>query len=169
MKVMVDDSKPDGHIDRCWTETTYDGKPGSMKLEVPGHWHKYHDEYMEVLRGRMTLYLEGTGSVVLAAGDERLKIPRWHVHSFAAFEGEEAVLKELTDPSGEFKAEFFRNATQSGSMNITDALRAFWEGDAYVSLPGNIKLLDQAFIAVAGTIAKFFWPAKRTYKAYPEM
>jgi len=169
MRVMLDDSMPEGHLDRQWTETTYDGKEGSAKLEVPGHWHKYHDEYMEILSGRMNFYLEGSGSVIVSAGDARLKIPRWHVHSFAAFPGEACVLKELTDPSGDFKAEFFRDITQSGQMTVLGALRSFYNGDAYVSLPGNFKIIDQVFIAIAGTIARFFQPATRVYKSYPNL
>jgi hypothetical protein len=42
----------------------------------------------------------------VAAGDNRMKIPRWHVYSCSAFEGEECVLKELTDLVGDFKAEW---------------------------------------------------------------
>ncbi len=39
---------------------------------------------------------------------------------------------------------FFNDLLSQGpDVKIPHALRVFWDGDTYPSLPGNIKLLDQ--------------------------
>jgi hypothetical protein len=43
-------------------------------------------------------------TTIFAAGVEPVFIPRWHVHSSTSFRGEEMVLKERTDPTGDHKA-----------------------------------------------------------------
>ncbi len=148
MRFLIDHSKPEDSIDHAWNEATYDGKPDSDLLEAPGHWHKYHDEYMQVLEGRISFTLEGK-TCVLSAGDPALKLPRGLVHSFKCFKGERATLKVCTDPAGDFKELFFRDFFQIGKPGFWIAMRAFYDGDTYISLPGNIKIVDQVVGAVS--------------------
>lgn len=103
---------------------------------------QYHDEVMEVLNGRMKFYVNGK-EIIGSAGDEPLIIPRWTVHGFAVFEGEKVTFTEKTVPSGDYKALFFQDIFQAGSPGLLMALRAFYDGDTYIALPGNIKILDQ--------------------------
>ena len=148
LRFFIDHSKPEDSIDHAWTEASYDGKADSDLLEVGAHWHKYHDEYMQVLEGRMSFTLEGK-TTVLSAGDPALKLPRGHVHSAICFKGERTTVKERTDPAGDFKQLFFRDLLQSGKPGFWIAMRAFYDGDTYVSLPGNVKIVDQVVSAAS--------------------
>ena len=160
MRFFVDHSQPADSLNHHWTQTSYDGKPESDLLQIPKHWHKHHDEFMEVIEGRMTFYLEGKGEVILSAGDPVLKIPRWYVHAFQAFPGEPVTFKEYTNPPGDYKETFFRDFFQKPSPSFLMAMRAFYDGDTYVGLPGNLKIIDQVFMNLVGTIARAFAPAK---------
>jgi hypothetical protein len=42
-----------------------------------------------------------------------------------------------------------------GAINMVSAFRAFYHGDTYIALPGNIKLLDQAFTWSIGGIVSW--------------
>lgn len=103
---------------------------------------QYHDEVMEVLDGRMKFFVGGK-EIIVSAGDEPLIIPRGTVHGFTVIEGEKVSFTEKTVPSGNFKALFFQDMFQAGYPGLLMALRAFYDGDTYVALPGNIKILDQ--------------------------
>jgi hypothetical protein len=50
---------------------------------------------------------------------------------------------EKTLPSGVFKALFFQDVFQAGAPGPATALRAFYEGDTYIALPGGLKIVDQ--------------------------
>ena len=63
---------------------------------------QYHDEWIVLSKGRASVTLEGK-KMLISAGDNPVFIPRWHSHSMLAMKGEEMVLKETTDPTGEFK------------------------------------------------------------------
>ena len=154
-----DDSQKPDSMNYHWSETLYDGQPDSLVPAVPSHWHKYHDEHMEVTRGRVELTAEGK-TTILKAGDPKLVIPRWHVHGFSFIKGEAATLKEYTDPPGNFKDDFFENLYDDGELNFTSLLRGCYRGDTYLSLPGGIQLLDQVFMNVAGSIVSYFYPQK---------
>lgn len=97
-----DRSKPEGSIDKYWTESEYTGEPGTEPMVVPRHWHKYHDEYWEVLEGRVKVYTGGE-EFVMTVGDPQRTTPRRTVHGLTAFKGERMVLKESTTPNGPFK------------------------------------------------------------------
>lgn len=159
MLFKIDDSQPLDSIHHHWTETLYDGEPDSLVPVVPSHWHKYHDEIMEVTRGRVEFTADGN-STILTPGDPPIVIPRWHVHGFSFFKGEPATVKEKTDPTGEFKENFFENIYDDGESHVISLLRGCYHGDAYLSLPGGFKLLDQVFMNVAGGIASYFFPQK---------
>ncbi|PTD02303.1 hypothetical protein FCULG_00011933, partial [Fusarium culmorum] len=120
---------------------TYDGTLGGDPFFVPPHWHKYHDEHITVLEGRMTITLDGKATVATPETGTMF-VPRRSVHSFRGFPGEKTVFEERNQPSGEYKA-----------------LAAF-DGDLYASLPFGSKLIDQLFISVFGFVAKLFAPAK---------
>ncbi|RDW60661.1 hypothetical protein BP6252_12044 [Coleophoma cylindrospora] len=154
-------AKAENDIDRHWTEVTYDGKLDSDVLVVPTHWHKHHDEMMEVLEGRLKIYLDGKEHIV-AAGDPPMLIPRRHRHGVSVFEGERVRVTEKTIPAGEFKALFFQDMFQAGSPGVFKVFRASYDGDGYISLPGNIQLVDEVFITVVGFISKFFVAPKPT-------
>ncbi|CZR62972.1 uncharacterized protein PAC_12869 [Phialocephala subalpina] len=155
IRLFADHDAPGDSIEKFWSETSYDGKPGSDLFFIPPHWHKYHDEIFTLTKGRAAVTVEGK-TTILAAGDKPVFIPRWHVHSFTSFEGEEMVLKERTDPTGPFKGLFFNDIFSTGVFRgfSLHALRCFYDGDTYVGLPGNIKTIDQAFIFLVGGFAK---------------
>uniref|UniRef100_A0A4E9DU38 Cupin type-2 domain-containing protein n=1 Tax=Gibberella zeae TaxID=5518 RepID=A0A4E9DU38_GIBZA len=139
---------------------TYDGTLGGEPFFVPPHWHKYHDEHITVLEGRMTITLDGKATVATPETGTMF-IPRWSVHSFRGFPGEKTVFEERNQPSGEYKALFFNDVFQCGKPpNLWLALRAAFDGDLYASLPFGSKVIDQLFISVFGFVAKLFAPAK---------
>ena len=119
-----------------------------------------HDEYMSVLEGRVEFMLDGN-KILLQAGDPELFFPRRHVHSFKFFKGEPAVLKERTSAgAGSLKEDFFENLLDNDSLNFWATIRACYDGDAYLSLPGGFNLVDQVFVRVVGGFGKFMWPQK---------
>lgn len=168
----ADDSIPETDKLHNWSETTYDGQPGSFCPNIPNHWHKYHDEYMEVLEGTVTFTIDGKKTTVHAGSGEVLFVPRMAVHGFTFVKGVKTVLKEYTNPVGDFKEayvygslpqevraakspltcreRFFRDVMQTATDHgpkILMAIRAFREGDTYVALPGGFKAVDQAVSA----------------------
>ncbi|KAI1498338.1 hypothetical protein F5X99DRAFT_393779 [Biscogniauxia marginata] len=152
--LYMDPEAPIDSIDRFWSEVEYDGKPDSDLFTIPKHWHKYHDEIFVLKKGRGAVTVEGK-TTILEAGGEPLLIPRWNVHSFTSFKGEAMTLKERTDPTGEHKALFFNDLYSQGVViGLLHMLRTFFDGDTYPSLPGNIKIVDQAFMSVFGVLAK---------------
>jgi len=116
---------------------------------------------MEVLEGKMINdILPGRQEIVASAGDPPVLIPRGHVHGFTVIKGQTARFTERTKPSGTFKAHFFQDLFQQGSPGFLMAMRAFYDGDTFVSLPGGFKTLDYVFLSIVGFIAKAFVPAK---------
>ncbi|KAH8812719.1 hypothetical protein F5884DRAFT_315683 [Xylogone sp. PMI_703] len=159
MRIFIDHSKSVQDVGRNWCETTYDGMEGSDIVAVPGHWHKHHDEILEVTEGQMKFFVNGK-EIIVRAGDEPLIVPRGTVHSFTVIKGVRVTFVEKNAPPGEYKALFFQDMFQASSPGLLMALRVFYEGDTYIALPGNIKILDQAFMKVFGFIAKGFVPPK---------
>lgn len=160
---MYDDTKPKDSIEHNWSEASYDGKPDSWVPEIGTHWHRYHDEYMQVIQGRVKFTLDGK-EIVLNAGDTPTKIPRYVVHGFKFYEGEPATLKEYTDPVGSFKQEFFEDLFHEGpisELSFLQVVRVFYDGDTYIALPGNIRILDQLFTWTVGYIASWIVPRKK--------
>jgi mannose-6-phosphate isomerase-like protein (cupin superfamily) len=157
MFFKADDAIDPSSIQHRWTEVYYDGKPDSWVPEIGGHWHKHHDEYMNVLSGRVAFTLDGK-TVILKPGDAPLHISAWHVHSFKFFKGEPSVLVERTDPVGDFKMDFFEDLLDTGEIDMVRAFRAFYNGDTYVALPFGVKLLDQAFTLALGAVITWWFP-----------
>ena len=155
----ADESQAKDSIDYRWSEVSYDGKPDSWVPEIGAHWHKTHDEYMSVLSGRVQFTLDDQ-VVVLTPDDEPIKIPRWHVHSFKFFKGEPAVFKEKTDPTGEFKMDFFEDLLDTGEIDMVRAFRAFYNGDTYIALPFGIRAIDQVFTYGVGAVITWLYPQK---------
>ncbi|KAL5314151.1 hypothetical protein ACEPPN_018575 [Leptodophora sp. 'Broadleaf-Isolate-01'] len=150
MPLVIGKSKPEDSPEHNWVDTAYDGKDDSDILTIPNHWHREHDEIMEVLEGTMIFYLDGK-KIIASAGDAPLLIPRGHVHGFTV---------KRTQPAGSFKALFFQDMFQQGSPGFLLAMRVFYDGDTFVSLPGGFKVLDYVFMTIVGFIAKAFVPAK---------
>ncbi|UZP46479.1 hypothetical protein NXS19_014291 [Fusarium pseudograminearum] len=139
---------------------TYDGTQGGEPFFVPPHWHKYHDEHITVLEGRVTMTLDGK-STVATPETGTMFIPRRSVHSFRGFPGEKAIVEERNQPSGDYKALFFNDVFQSGKPpSFWLAIRSAFDGDLYPSLPFGSKLIDQLFVSVFRFMAKLFAPAK---------
>jgi len=161
MRMFIDHSKPADDPDYNWSETSYDGEEDSDVLSVPPHWHQYHDEVMEVLSGRLKFYVDGK-EIIVSEGDPPLTIRRGSVHGFTVIKGESTTFKEKTNPTGEFKSLLFHDIFQDGNPSFALVMRAFYDGDTYISLPGNIKLLDRIFITVVGFVSKAFAPTKPT-------
>lgn len=159
MRFVTDPSQPLDSINHHWAETSYDGQPGSWVPEIGRHWHKHHDEYMQVLSGRIAFTLDSE-SVILTPESGVLHIPKWHVHGFKFFEGEATSFTEKTDPPGDFKEAFFGDLFAEGQISFTTAMRAFYDGDTYVALPGGIKIVDEAFTTVVGGVMKWMYPRK---------
>ncbi|KAH6718839.1 hypothetical protein BKA61DRAFT_712824 [Leptodontidium sp. MPI-SDFR-AT-0119] len=159
MRLFIDHSKPEDSPEHNWVDTAYDGKDDSDILTIPNHWHREHDEIMEVLEGTMIFYLDGK-KIIASAGDAPLLIPRGHVHGFTVIKGQPVRFTERTQPAGSFKALFFQDMFQQGSPGFLLAMRVFYDGDTFVSLPGGFKVLDYVFMTIVGFIAKAFVPAK---------
>lgn len=102
LDMFIDDSKPVDSPGSCWSESTYDGKPESELFDVPPHWHKLHDEYWTVLEGEFEATIDGKKRT-LRPSDGEVHIPRRHVHGLKSIKGVRAVLREHTDPCGQFK------------------------------------------------------------------
>ncbi|KAK5156763.1 hypothetical protein LTS14_004976 [Recurvomyces mirabilis] len=161
MRFMVNDSIPTDSIDHHFTLTSYDGKPESWVPVIGSHWHKYHDEYMQVFHGRIAFTMDGK-ETILTPLSERLYIPRLHVHSFKFFPGEAASFTEKTNPAGDFKESFFEDIFELGQPTFATAMRSFYDGDTYVALPGGIKVLDEAYTTVVGRFMKWMYPRQKT-------
>lgn len=97
---------------------------------------------MEVLSGKMKFFVDGR-EIIASAGDSPITIPRGTVHGFTVIKGEPVSFTEKTLPSGMFKALFFQDLFQAGAPGPATALRAFYEGDTYIALPGRFKIVDQ--------------------------
>lgn len=156
---MIDDTKPTDSIDHHWAETSYDGQPDSWVPEIGRHWHKYHDEYMQVLSGRLAFTLDSE-SIVLTPESGVLHIPKLHVHGFKFFAGEAASFTEKTDPPGNFKEDFFGDLFEEGQLTFASTMRASYDGDTYVETPGGFKVVDQVVMSVVGGLMKFMYPRK---------
>ncbi|KAH7329903.1 hypothetical protein BKA65DRAFT_480081 [Rhexocercosporidium sp. MPI-PUGE-AT-0058] len=159
MRLFIDHSKAEDSPEHNWVDTAYDGKDDSDFLAIPNHWHRDHDEIMEVLEGTMIFYLDGK-KITASAGDPPILIPRLHVHGFTVIKGQPARFTERTQPAGSFKALFFQDMFQQGEPGFLMAMRVFYDGDTFVSLPGGFKMLDYVFLTIVGFIAKAFVPAK---------
>lgn len=104
MNVLHDPSQPTDSLDRWATEVVAEGKKDDDIFSVPVHWHKYHSERITVLEGRIEITL-GWEKRIVKAGDEAVLIPRYTRHGFKSFKGERAVMREIADPAGPYKAE----------------------------------------------------------------
>ncbi|KAK4500138.1 hypothetical protein PRZ48_008324 [Zasmidium cellare] len=116
-----------------WTEVTYDGLPTSWIPSIPPHWHKHHAETMTVLTGTVHFTLNSQPHI-LTPTSPPLHIPRLAVHSFTFVPGVATVLKESTEPEGEFKEVFFRTLLAEGGITLGSVGRACWEGDTYLAV-----------------------------------
>ncbi|KAI0132623.1 hypothetical protein BJ170DRAFT_614683 [Xylariales sp. AK1849] len=119
-----------------------------------------HSEIFTVLEGRVEVTLNGVKKL-FRAGDQDLLIPARAVHSVRGFEGERLVMRERSDPPGDYKALFFNDLLSTGSFDsFSHFLRASYDGDAYIALPLYFRFLDVVFMTVAGGIAHLFAPRK---------
>lgn len=159
MAFKIDDSKPKDSIDYHWSETCYDGEEGSFFPIIGSHWHKVHDEIMTIVKGKVEFTLDGK-VIMLTPENSPLKIPRLHTHSFKFQKGVPTTLIERTDPPGTWKEDTFENILDDGKVSFVGVLRGFYDGDAYIALPFGIGVVDEAFMSVAGGLAKFFYPQK---------
>lgn len=114
---------------------------------------------MHVLSGRISFSLDGKESVLTPA-DPPLFIPRLHVHGFHFFAGEAASFTERTNPAGDFKERFFADIFEAGQPTFVSVMRAFYDGDTYMALPGGIGLVDEVYTTVVGGVAKWMYPKK---------
>ncbi len=99
-------------------------------------------------------------AVTATPNDPILFIPRRHTHSFKFCKGEPTVLKEKTNPSGDFKEKFFKDLFDGSEASFTSAMRAGYRGDMIVALPGEISLLDRAFTNAMGAFIAWLFPQK---------
>lgn len=157
MTFHLDESKPEGHVERYFSLTTRELDADDTLTEVPKHWHKHHDEYMSSEAGHIELYLDGQ-TTIAKPGDPAVLLPRRKVHGFKFPKGEKAVLKELTQPTGEFKQHFFEDIL--ADWGFWNAMRGFSDGDTYVALPGPFRWLDEVYMFVIGLLVKLVHPRK---------
>lgn len=94
-----DPMKADDDANRYYTEVVFDGQAHSKPLEATRHWHKNHDEWWEVLEGRVRIYCDGD-TLVVSAGDPQRASFRRGVHRIKRYAGERAVLKRKTLSAG---------------------------------------------------------------------
>ncbi|KAH8901744.1 hypothetical protein GQ53DRAFT_815191 [Thozetella sp. PMI_491] len=153
MAIQINDAEPEDSANHYIVEVTATGAEGA---DIFYH----HAEYMTVVEGRAQFTL-GREKVVLHAGDPPLLIPRRVVHSMQSFKGERLVIREQSDPAGDYKAMFFNDLLSLGGFsNVPHILRAFYDGDAYLALPLYFRFFDEIFITVFGGIAKLFTAPK---------
>lgn len=153
-------SKPGDHPEHHFSFTVCSGSsPGSIALQVPKHWHKHHDEYMQCVAGEIEVHLDGE-DFTAKAGDPTIFIERRRVHGFEFAKGQRVVLKEMTRPTGEFKQRFFEDVfTEAGFWG---AMRGFADGDTYLALPvpGWLRWLDEIYMFVMGLLVMLVYPRK---------
>lgn len=102
------------------------------------------------------------------AGPDQIRVPRYVKHSIKCIAEVRSVVKEQTDPTGEFKEwyvdelcpklglllrkltddevgnRFFRDFFAFGNpTSFLHVMRAFWDGDVYPALPGGFHIMDQ--------------------------
>ena len=150
---------PPDSIDSRWTEISFSGLPDDTPPSIPPHWHKHHDEYMRILRGRVEFTLDNRTTVISPSSPELL-IQRRHVHSFRFLEGEAAMFMERTDPTGGFKADFFEDLLDSGDVNFWTVWRACYRGDTYMAMPGPWRWVDELVTVVFGWLSMMFFPQR---------
>lgn len=112
LEMFIYVNTPPSESSWTWVESFYDppaDEPSDSKLLViPVHWHKYHDEIMTVLEGRMKFWIDGKEKL-LRAGDEIL-IPRRTRHGFTTIRGVKSGLRERNVPVGTYKGEYATTA-----------------------------------------------------------
>jgi mannose-6-phosphate isomerase-like protein (cupin superfamily) len=155
MTFHLDESKPEGHVERYFSLTVREHDADDTLAEVPKHWHKHHDEYMSCEEGHIELYLDGA-TIIAKPGDPAVFIPRRKVHGFKFPKGEKAVLKEMTQPTGEFKQHFFEDILSN--WGFWNAMRGFADGDTYIALPGPFRWLDELYMMVIAVLVKLVHP-----------
>jgi mannose-6-phosphate isomerase-like protein (cupin superfamily) len=155
MTFHLDETKPEGHVERYFSLTVREHDADDTLAEVPKHWHKHHDEYMSCEEGHIELYLDGT-TIIAKSGDPAVFIPRRKVHGFKFPKGEKAVLKEMTQPTGEFKQRFFEDIL--ADWGFWNAMRGFADGDTYIALPGPFRWLDELYMMVVAVLVKLVHP-----------
>jgi hypothetical protein len=57
LRIFIDDSKLPSSVEHRWTETTWEGS--GRVFSIPLHWHRYHDEHLEVPEGDLDIYYDG--------------------------------------------------------------------------------------------------------------
>nr|GAT57099.1 predicted protein [Mycena chlorophos] len=155
LRVMHDPSEPEDSISRWFTEVIADGGPDSEVFVVPAHWHRYHTENMSVIEGRVEATVDGKKKI-FRAGDEFL-IPPLAVHALQGFKGERLVMREKAEPGGDYKVLFFNDLLHdTPGFSFWRLMRAFYDGDAYISLGLYFRFFDVAFVTVLGGVAKLF-------------
>ncbi|KAI1244676.1 hypothetical protein MGN70_014553 [Eutypa lata] len=90
MDITVNESEPEGSIDRYAMDTTCTGEEN-------------HAEHISIVQGRMEVTINGD-KVILKAGDPTVLVPRRVVHSIKGFPDEKLIFRERPDPAGIYKA-----------------------------------------------------------------
>ncbi|KAI1370437.1 hypothetical protein F4677DRAFT_363426 [Hypoxylon crocopeplum] len=153
MDIGVNETEPGDSVNRYAMDTTCTGEEA---LHILPHWHKNHAEYLVVLEGRMEVTFNGD-KIILEAGDPAIFVPRRVVHSIKGFKGEKLIFRERPDPAGMYKAMFFNDIFATGNYGgILRILRAFYDGDTYLSMPLYFQFFDEVFIMVFGGMAHSF-------------
>ncbi|KAI1324473.1 hypothetical protein F5Y16DRAFT_402321 [Xylariaceae sp. FL0255] len=159
MRITIDENEAEDSVNRYAMDTVCTGEE---ILPIPPHWFKHHAGHLSVVEGRAEFTLNGE-KVILKPGDPPVFVARRVVHSFRSFPGEPVILRERPDPAGLYKALFFNDVFSKGQLgSFWHLLRAFYDGDSYIALPLNSRILDQAFISVFGALAHLFAPRKPT-------
>ncbi|KAI7775066.1 hypothetical protein LA080_007402 [Diaporthe eres] len=163
--ILLDESLPEAGPLSQWSSRVVCDGGSSDPLNVPSHWHKYHDEYMRVIEGRLEVTLEGK-TFVVTPSDGQVKIPKGQAHSLKSFKGERMVFEERTAPPGDYKAKFFNDLLsqpldENFNGSFWHTMRAFYDGDAYPDLGLHFRFFDVAFITLVGGIAKLVLPENK--------
>ncbi|KAL9656550.1 hypothetical protein ABK040_005312 [Willaertia magna] len=96
--------------------------PFQRPCTPPIHIHRFQNETFEVLKGKMTYYLNGeTGT--LSAGDKPIKITPFNKHTFWN-EGNEDLLVRITLEPALFSENFFENLAGAGRDGLMSFIQA---------------------------------------------
>ncbi|CAN8095613.1 unnamed protein product [Discula destructiva] len=174
--IQYNDSLPEtGSGFSRWQVTIVCEGGDSDPAHVPAHWHKGHDEHMQVFEGRFKLILEGK-TRILTPDDGEVRIPARAIHEINGFPGEKLIFRERTSPPGDYKVSFF-NDLSSGLegrdpgldwYRIWHTIRVCSDGDTIPTLGLHFKAIDVLVIHFLGFLAKLFiWSIPKRVGAPP--
>ncbi|KAJ4475688.1 hypothetical protein J3R30DRAFT_3294175, partial [Lentinula aciculospora] len=125
-------------------------------LQVPTHWHEFHDEIITVLEGKLKVTVGGKVKVCTSESGDAF-IPRGVLHALESLRGVPCVFNEKTNPTdfSDTKELFFRNifaflGGPTSKIALLPVMQVCYHGDNYFAFPIHVAWLEKAFVTVLG-------------------